>query len=329
MTLRPGSRAVRCCPLLSGAVLSVGGAGPDYQPVRGAAAGTLHVIAGPDAGFGVALRPGRYFIGRAPEAHVCLHDVDVSRTHALVEVSAEGGAVLTDAGSRNGTWVNGTRVTAPTALDACGLARLGNDTLRWAPGAMRTLRVLQTADGRLEFDRGAAAPPVIQMQPIIPAQEVQSPQRERWRKKRRRAIDEARAAARERLAVLVAEEERIRHLLAPGPAEVTAMAAGARPDLWSRDPRSPSGLMLRVGVTDQTPSVRLRGTPGNDLEVPDLQGVPVTVDLRETGLFCVIGTGEPATALLRWLIVQLATFCSPDDLRIVLLTASGDDQNDG
>ncbi|MGH3290901.1 MAG: FtsK/SpoIIIE domain-containing protein, partial [Trebonia sp.] len=139
----------------------------------------------------------------------------------------------------------------------------------------------------------------------------------------------ARAAAREQLAVLVAEEERIRHLLAPGPAEVTAMAAGGRPDLWSRDPRSPNGLMLRVGVTDQAPSVRLRGTPGNDLEVPDLRGVPVTVDLRETGLFCVIGTGEPATALLRWLIVQLATFCSPDDLRIVLLTASGDDQNDG
>jgi hypothetical protein len=83
-------------PLLPGAVLSVGGAGPDYQPVRGAAAGTLHVIEGPDAGFGVALRPGRYFIGRSPDSHVSLHDVDVSRTHALVEVSAEGRAVIFD-----------------------------------------------------------------------------------------------------------------------------------------------------------------------------------------------------------------------------------------
>ena len=35
----------------------------------------------------------------------------------------------------------------------------------------------------------------------------------------------------------------------------------------------------------------------------------------------VIGTGEPAKALLRWLIVQLATLRSPDDLRLVLLTA--------
>ena len=83
-------------PLLPGAVLSVGGAGPDYQPVRGAAAGTLHVIAGPDAGFGVALRPGRYFIGRAAESHVCLQDKDVSRMHALVEVSPEGAAVISD-----------------------------------------------------------------------------------------------------------------------------------------------------------------------------------------------------------------------------------------
>jgi DNA segregation ATPase FtsK/SpoIIIE, S-DNA-T family len=368
--LDPAAR-IAGSPLLPGAVLSVGGAGPDYQPVRGAAAGTMHVIAGPDAGFGVALRPGRYFIGRAADAHVCLDDVDVSRTHALVEVSAAGGAVISDAGSRNGTWVNGTRVAGPTALEDGSVARLGQDTLRWAPGAVRTLRVLQTADGRLEFNRVAAAPSV------IPAPEVTAPPRapaaRNWaalatsglvglvagpavlaathhpvtllaslagpaawcaayaigghgRAKQRRAIAAARAAAGEQLAVFVAEEERVRHLLAPGPAEVTAMAAGARPDLWSREPGSADGLVLRVGVTDQAPSVRLRVTPGAVLDVPDLRSVPVTVDLRETGLLGVIGPGEPARALLRWLIVQLAALRSPDDLRIVLLTAGGEDR---
>ena len=139
--------------------------------------------------------------------------------------------------------------------------------------------------------------------------------------KQKRAVAEARAAAREQLAALVADEERVRHLLAPAPAEITAMAAGARPDLWPRDARSPNGLVLRVGVTDQAPSVRLHGSPGDDLEVPALHGVPVTVDLRETGVLGVIGTGEPARALLRWLIVQLATLRSPDDLRLVLLTS--------
>ncbi len=156
-------------PLLPGAVLSVGGAGPDYQPVRGAAAGTLHVIAGPDAGFGLALRPGRYFIGRAAESHVCLWDKDVSRMHALVEVSAEGGAVISDAGSRNGTWVNGARVAEPTALDDGSVVRIGNDKLRWAAGAGRELRVAQTADGRLEFDRVFAAAPA------IPVRDVDAP----------------------------------------------------------------------------------------------------------------------------------------------------------
>jgi DNA segregation ATPase FtsK/SpoIIIE, S-DNA-T family len=361
-------------PLLPGAVLSVGGAGPDYQPVRGAAAGTLHVIEGPDAGFGVALRPGRYFIGRSPDSHVSLHDVDVSRTHALVEVSAEGRAVIVDAGSRNGTWVNRARAGVPTALDDGSLARLGEDTLRWAPGGVRTLRVLQTADGRLAFDRALAAPPA------IPVRDVDAPPREppprslavmatsglaglaagpalfagtrhpvtllaslagpaawlvtyaiegRGRGKEKRASAEARTAASERVAALVADEERVRHLLAPGPAEVTAMAAGARPDLWARDARSPHGLVLRVGVTDQAPSVRLRGAPGDDLEVPDLRGVPVTVDLREAGVFGVIGAGEPARALLRWLVVQLATLRSPDDLRLVLLTAGDDGPDPG
>ena len=358
-------------PLLPGAVLSVGGAGPDYQPVRGAAAGTLHVIAGPDAGFGVALRPGRHFIGRAADAHVCLDDVDVSRTHALIEVSAAGGAVIADAGARNGTWVNGARVTTPTPLDGGSVVRLGQDTLRWAPGAERTLRVVQTVDGRLEFDRLRTVPPA------IPAQEVTAPPRApaprnfaamatsglvglvagpallaathhlvsllaslagpaawgaayaidgRARKKQLRAIAEGGAVAREQLAVCVAEEERIRHLLAPGPTEVAAMAAGLRPDLWSRDRRSPNGLVLRVGVTNQPASVRLRGAAGNDLDPPELRNVPVPVDLREAGPLGVIGTGEPATALLRWLIVQLATLRSPDDLRIVLLTSDDEDR---
>jgi len=357
-------------PLLPGAVLSVGGPGPDYQPVRGAAAGTLHVVGGPDAGFGLALRPGRYFVGRAAESEVCLWDNDVSRRHALVEVSADGTAAISDAGSRNGTWVSGVRVTAPTRLDESSVVRIGNDKLSWAAGGKQELRVAQTAGGRLEFDRVFAAAPA------IPVRDVDAPPQEpvprsftamlttglvglaagpamflgsgshspvlllgslagpgagfvsyavegHGRRKEKRAIVKARAAAGEQLAGLVADEDRIRHLLAPGPMEITAMAAGARSDLWPRDARSPNGLALRVGVTDQAPSIRLRGSPGDGFEMPALHGVPVTVDLRETGVLGVIGTGEPATALLRWLIVQLATLRSPDDLRLVLLT-SGD-----
>ena len=41
-------------PSAPGAVISVGGPGPDYHPVRGGALGTLHVVAGPDAGIAEA-----------------------------------------------------------------------------------------------------------------------------------------------------------------------------------------------------------------------------------------------------------------------------------
>jgi S-DNA-T family DNA segregation ATPase FtsK/SpoIIIE len=366
-------------PLLPGAVLSVGRPGPDYQPVRGAATGTLHVIAGPDAGFGVALRPGRYFIGRAPESHVCLDDTDVSRMHAFVEVSADGLALISDAGSRNGTWVNGAEVTRPTALGDGSVAWIGKDTLRWTAGVGRALPVTQAADGRLEFDRVFAAAPAIPVQEIDGPPAAPAPRHiaamatsgllglaigpamfagthhpvtllasvagpagllvtyaieGRRRRRERRATAAARAVTREHLAALAADEEHIRYQLAPGPAEVTAIAAGARPDLWSRAARSPYSLVLRVGVADQAPSVRLRGSAGDDLAVPVLHRVPVTVDLRETGVLGVIGTGEPARALLRWLVVQLATFRSPDDLRLVLLTAGaargdGDGDADG
>jgi DNA segregation ATPase FtsK/SpoIIIE, S-DNA-T family len=352
--------------LLSGAVLSVGGAGPDYQPVRGGAAGTLHVIAGPDVGFGVVLRPGRHAIGRAADADVCLHDDEVSREHAVIEVSPDGGARIWDADSRNGTFVDGAPIRTATPLANGSVVRIGPDELRWAPGGGGALQVTQAAGGRLEFDRVFA--PV----PAIPAAEVELPPpgpdsrnatsmvtsaviglamgpalfegthnalallaslagpiapfmtyavEGRQRKKAKRAIAKARVSAQDQITALAAEEDRVRHLLAPGPADIVAMAAGARADLWPRDARSPQGLALRVGVTDQPPSVRLRGQPWDGFDMPVLRGVPVTVDLRETGVLGVSGTGETARALLRWLLVQLVTLRSPDDLRIVLLTA--------
>ncbi|HEY6494045.1 MAG TPA: FHA domain-containing protein [Trebonia sp.] len=316
--LDPGMRLAGS-PLVPGAVLSIGGAGPDFQPVRRSAAATLHVISGPDAGFGVALRPGRYFVGRATESHVCLDNEDVSRVHALVEVSADGAALIADAGSRNGTWVNGARVTGPTAIDEGSALSIGQDGLRWTPAVHPAVRVVQTADGRLEFD------PVFAPVPSIGVREVEvAPVEGLWRRKRRRAA--ATAAAGERLAVLAAEEASVHRLLAPGPAEVIATATGARAGLWPRNGRSAHGLVLRVGLADQAPSVRLRGAPGDGIELPDLRDVPLTVDLRETGALGVIGDGEPARALLRWLVVQLATLRSPDDLRLVLFT--GDEAED-
>ena len=63
----------------------------------------------------IALLPGENILGRAAEARVWIDLARVSRHHARIVVD-DGRAVLEDLGSRNGTFLRGERVTAPTEL---------------------------------------------------------------------------------------------------------------------------------------------------------------------------------------------------------------------
>ncbi|MEV0704671.1 FtsK/SpoIIIE domain-containing protein [Saccharopolyspora sp. NPDC050389] len=122
----------------------------------------------------------------------------------------------------------------------------------------------------------------------------------------------------------IAAEQKVRHQRSPGPAEIAATAAGERSDLWTRRADMANGLVLRVGVADQPASVTVRGEPWQGFQRPLLRSAPATVDLRATGVFGVVGSGERARALLRWLVIQLATLRAPDDLRLVMITAGQD-----
>jgi len=57
-----------------------------------------------------------YSIGRGHQNTIVLPDDKVSRSHAVVQKAPAGDYCLTDLGSRNGTFVNGRRVTAPVSL---------------------------------------------------------------------------------------------------------------------------------------------------------------------------------------------------------------------
>jgi hypothetical protein len=57
------------------------------------------------------LPPGEYSVGSAASADILLPVSGVSRSHARLEVGEDGPAVLVDLGSRNGTFVEGSRVT--------------------------------------------------------------------------------------------------------------------------------------------------------------------------------------------------------------------------
>ncbi|MFF0151637.1 FtsK/SpoIIIE domain-containing protein [Micromonospora sp. NPDC005203] len=123
------------------------------------------------------------------------------------------------------------------------------------------------------------------------------------------------------IATQVDAEQRVRRALAPSPAEIVDIARGARVDLWTRRASAPHALALRVGVADEPASVMVRGEPWTGFRPPRLSAVPVTVDLRTIGVLGVTGAEQSVQAVLRWLLVQLATLRGPDDLRMVLLSA--------
>ncbi|MET0603849.1 MAG: FHA domain-containing protein [Baekduia sp.] len=73
--------------------------------------------------------PGRSVsIGRDPGSALALDDVNVSGTHARLALDRDGRAILSDAGSANGTFVNGERVSR-RALRSSDQVRIGGYNL--------------------------------------------------------------------------------------------------------------------------------------------------------------------------------------------------------
>lgn len=88
---------------------------------------SLVVLDGPLAGTAVPLEGGPVLIGRVPEASVVLDDDYASNRHARL-VLGEGGWVLEDLGSTNGTWMRNARMTSPQPVDAGSRFRVGRTT---------------------------------------------------------------------------------------------------------------------------------------------------------------------------------------------------------
>jgi DNA-binding NtrC family response regulator len=80
------------------------------------------------------LAPGEHVVGSSPEAAVRVEAAGISRRHARIDVLADGGAVVRDLGSKNGTFVGGRRVSE---VAVCGFTMI-------AFGSVQT--VLQPAD---------------------------------------------------------------------------------------------------------------------------------------------------------------------------------------
>jgi diguanylate cyclase (GGDEF)-like protein len=94
----------------------------------------LLVLSGPHFGQIFPLAAGReHVLGRREDADVLINDDGVSRRHASIRVDGEG-AVVTDLGSANGTYVDGKRVPSARVEDGGRIQVGGQTTLKfiWA-----------------------------------------------------------------------------------------------------------------------------------------------------------------------------------------------------
>lgn len=77
----------------------------------------LKVIEGAKAGSKVAIKKDRFLIGRSPKCHLCAGSTAISRQHCAI-VRHDARVTVQDLDSRNGTLINGTRITEETELSS-------------------------------------------------------------------------------------------------------------------------------------------------------------------------------------------------------------------
>ena len=90
---------------------------------------SLTVLTGSDEGVDLHLGERKIYVGRMPRNEFILTDSNISRVHAWVSYESHR-HVLYDAESRNGSFVNGTRVQAHRLCDGDEI-RLGTTALRY------------------------------------------------------------------------------------------------------------------------------------------------------------------------------------------------------
>jgi DNA-binding winged helix-turn-helix (wHTH) protein len=76
----------------------------------------------------VALRQGENLLGRVEDGVAWIESPTVSRRHARILIEG-GAAILEDLASKNGTFLRGQRITAPTPLRDGDVIRLGGVTM--------------------------------------------------------------------------------------------------------------------------------------------------------------------------------------------------------
>lgn len=102
----------------------------------------LVLVDGPHKGSRYPLQSGINIIGRLEECHVVLDDLSVSRKHAELNL-LEQGWTLKDLQSKNGSFVNGARISEPVVIGHKDLLRFGIYMLRFVAQAISAEEEMQ------------------------------------------------------------------------------------------------------------------------------------------------------------------------------------------
>ena len=95
------------------------------SPVQASARAVLEVTVADGSSFRVELGEGRHHIGRAPEGEVWIDDRTLSRRQAVLTVAGDA-VTIEDQDSRNGTFMNGSQLTAPVRLHVGDVVTFGD-----------------------------------------------------------------------------------------------------------------------------------------------------------------------------------------------------------
>jgi DNA-binding NtrC family response regulator len=107
----------------------------------------LIVLEGPNRGATLRLLPAVNRLGRDASCELALPDEGVSRVHAEIGFEPAAGFRLADLGSKNGTYLNGVRVTLPHALSHGDEIRLGTIVLAFQDDAEDGAAAAETVSG--------------------------------------------------------------------------------------------------------------------------------------------------------------------------------------
>jgi len=129
-------------------------------------------LTGPDAGRMHPLGLGRHVIGRDPAGSIHLRSGDVSRQHAILEVSALG-VTVTDLGSKNGVTLKLASemraLTGPARLDDGAVIEIGGIELQIAhPGAQVDAALVRGGEATITHLQGGGGASPLRPGPLVP-----------------------------------------------------------------------------------------------------------------------------------------------------------------